>query len=90
MADEAPEATAAAQAHAEELGVDLSQVEGSGADGKITKADVAAHAVASSDEAPGEAEYSAEEHENLLKYIDMMHHETREQTIARLKDALKG
>ena len=86
----ADEATPAAQAHAEELGVDLSQVEGSGADGKITKADVAAHAASASDAPAAEAEYSAEEHENLLTYLDHMHHETREQTIARLKDALKG
>lgn len=42
----APEvsATPAAAAHAEELGVDLSTVEGTGAEGKITKGDVAAAA----------------------------------------------
>jgi len=34
------DATAAAQEHAEKHGVDLSTVEGTGADGKITKADV--------------------------------------------------
>jgi pyruvate/2-oxoglutarate dehydrogenase complex dihydrolipoamide acyltransferase (E2) component len=43
---EMPPATPAAVAHAEETGVDLTQVEGSGADGKITKADVAAAAEA--------------------------------------------
>jgi pyruvate/2-oxoglutarate dehydrogenase complex dihydrolipoamide acyltransferase (E2) component len=42
-ADE-PEATPAAQAAAEELGVDLSEVSGTGTDGKITKSDVEAHA----------------------------------------------
>ena len=42
-----PNATPAAIAHAEATGVDLSQVEGSGAEGKITKADVAAAAEAS-------------------------------------------
>ena len=40
------DATAAAIAHADELGVDLIQVQGSGAEGRITKADVAAHAAA--------------------------------------------
>jgi pyruvate/2-oxoglutarate dehydrogenase complex dihydrolipoamide acyltransferase (E2) component len=39
-------ATPAAVAHAEELGVDIQQVEGTGADGKVTKQDVAAHAEA--------------------------------------------
>jgi pyruvate/2-oxoglutarate dehydrogenase complex dihydrolipoamide acyltransferase (E2) component len=38
---EAPEATPAAARKAQELGVDLSEVEGSGADGKITADDVA-------------------------------------------------
>lgn len=37
-------ATAAAQAHADELGVDITQVKGTGKDGQITKADVADHA----------------------------------------------
>ena len=40
------QATPAAQATAEEAGVDLTQVEGTGADGKITKADVVAAATA--------------------------------------------
>lgn len=40
----APAATPAAQAHADELGVDLSQVEGTGQDGTILKSDVAAAA----------------------------------------------
>src|SRR5690242_17743124 len=39
-----PAATPAAAAHADELGVDLSQVEGTGQGGTITKADVAAAA----------------------------------------------
>jgi pyruvate/2-oxoglutarate dehydrogenase complex dihydrolipoamide acyltransferase (E2) component len=41
---ESPKATPAAAAHADELGVDLAKVEGTGAGGTITKADVAAHA----------------------------------------------
>lgn len=41
---EEPNATPAAVEHAEEVGVDLSNVEGSGAEGRITKADVAAAA----------------------------------------------
>lgn len=44
MAENPPAATPTAQAHAAELGVDLSTVEGTGAGGKITKADVAAAA----------------------------------------------
>lgn len=43
-ADEPVEATPAAQAHAEETGVDLATVEGTGADGKVTKPDVVAAA----------------------------------------------
>jgi pyruvate/2-oxoglutarate dehydrogenase complex dihydrolipoamide acyltransferase (E2) component len=43
---DAPIATEAAAAHAEELGVDLSTVEGTGKDGTIKKADVAAAAAA--------------------------------------------
>lgn len=39
---ETPDATEAAQKHAEATGVDLSQVAGSGAEGRITKADVEA------------------------------------------------
>ena len=42
-----PNATPAAIAHAVATGVDLSQIEGSGAEGKITKADVAAAAESS-------------------------------------------
>lgn len=44
---EAPSATAAAVAHADETGVDLSTVEGTGANGTITKPDVVAAAAAS-------------------------------------------
>jgi pyruvate/2-oxoglutarate dehydrogenase complex dihydrolipoamide acyltransferase (E2) component len=43
---DAPIATEAAAAHAEELGVDLSTVEGTGKDGTIKKSDVAAAAAA--------------------------------------------
>ena len=39
-----PAATPAAQAHADELGVDLADVKGTGAGGTVTKGDVAAHA----------------------------------------------
>lgn len=46
-ATEAPSATAAAVAHADETGVDLSTVEGTGANGTITKPDVVAAAAAS-------------------------------------------
>lgn len=49
MSDEeatAVAATPAAVAHAEATGVDLTQVEGSGANGTVTKADVVAAAVA--------------------------------------------
>ena len=42
--DEEIAATPAAVAHADALGVDLAQVEGTGADGQILKADVAAAA----------------------------------------------
>ena len=41
---EAWDATEAATAHAKALGVDMGQVEGTGAGGTVTKADVAAHA----------------------------------------------
>lgn len=41
---EPPAATPAAVAHADELGVDLTQVQGTGVDGTITKPDVAAAA----------------------------------------------
>lgn len=40
------DATPAALAHAEEMGVDITQVEGTGAEGRVTKADVAAAAEA--------------------------------------------
>jgi 2-oxoglutarate dehydrogenase E2 component (dihydrolipoamide succinyltransferase) len=39
-----PDATPAAVAHAEEVNVDLANVEGTGTEGRITKADVAAAA----------------------------------------------
>jgi pyruvate/2-oxoglutarate dehydrogenase complex dihydrolipoamide acyltransferase (E2) component len=45
-------ATPAAQAHAEELGVDLATVPGSGSGGTVTKADVAAVAAPDPTEAP--------------------------------------
>jgi pyruvate dehydrogenase E2 component (dihydrolipoamide acetyltransferase) len=41
---DAPPATPAAVAHADELGVDLADVEGTGSGGTITKSDVADHA----------------------------------------------
>jgi pyruvate/2-oxoglutarate dehydrogenase complex dihydrolipoamide acyltransferase (E2) component len=50
---DAPIATEAAAAHAEELGVDLSTVEGTGKDGTIKKADVAAAAAAQQDAPTG-------------------------------------
>lgn len=49
------QATPAAEAHAAEVGVDLAQVEGTGKDGTITKADVAAAAPAEG-AASGEAD----------------------------------
>ena len=46
------QATDAALIHAAELGVDISQVQGSGTGGKITKADVAAHVDAQAETEP--------------------------------------
>jgi len=46
-----PVATPAAEAHAEAIGVDLTQVEGTGVDGKITKPDVVAAAEAATADA---------------------------------------
>jgi pyruvate/2-oxoglutarate dehydrogenase complex dihydrolipoamide acyltransferase (E2) component len=42
--DEGPKATGPATDHAAALGVDLADVEGTGKDGTVTKADVTAHA----------------------------------------------
>ena len=36
-----------------------------------------------------EVEYTDAEHEAMLLQFDLIHHETREQTIARLEAALK-
>lgn len=56
---EAVDATPAAEVAAEEHGVDLSQVEGSGMEGRVVKADVEAAAAEAEDEA-AEAEGSQE------------------------------
>lgn len=37
---------------------------------------------------PDKAQYGPDEHEALLQHIEQMHHETRAQTIARLKAAI--
>lgn len=49
-------ATPAAVEHAEATGVDLTQVEGTGADGKITKADVVAAAQTPEETASGQTD----------------------------------
>lgn len=83
MADETtPEATEAAVAHAEATGVDLSTVEGTGAGGKITKADVAAAAAdapaeaaasdAAPDPAPPDIHFAAAERATLQRNRDAL------------------
>jgi len=70
-ADEVAMATPAAQAHADEVGVDVASVEGTGKDGIVTKADVAEAAASAPPEDlndcghPGPSFYAASGNETV-------------------------